>query len=386
MKDRRPMRVLLLHEGWEAALYLTVELARLGVRVTLAGSSEPSLLRRYAEAVRAVDIRSAPGREGLSQLMSSTPWDAVIATTEELLFAVFESRAVPIEKIWPRLDPKFLPILRDRRLVDQFVRSLDVRMPRLIVVGERSLSEAVEEIGLPCIVRGTTGRAGNQIRLASDIASAEAAFAALAEISPGQPFLQEYVTGRTILVGGLFDEGESRQWFVAEKVDVHPTPFGPSIRSRSIHMPEAIDLSARIFAPTRFHGLGFAEFIVPPDGPPVFVEINPRQWGSIRAACSAGLDFLACAAKQIAGHIPDPSRTYPAGRDASLFPQYLAALISRQRVSRHDVLHIARALQAIPWRDPVLAAHFFRELNWHRHAIGRVAIACGQQGPDVRFG
>ena len=127
MKDRRPMRVLLLHEGWEAALYLTVELARLGVRVTLAGSSEPSLLRRYAEAVRAVDIRSAPGREGLSQLIGSTPWDAVIASTEELLFAVFDSRAVPIEKIWPRLDPKFLPIMRDRRLVDQFVRSLGLR-------------------------------------------------------------------------------------------------------------------------------------------------------------------------------------------------------------------------------------------------------------------
>ena len=369
MKDRRPMRVLLLHEGWEAALYLTVELARLGMRVTLAGSSEPSLLRRYAEAVTAVDIRSSPGREGLSRLISSTPWDAVIATTEELLFAVFDSCAVPIEKIWPRLDPKFLPIMRDRRLVDQFVRSLGVRMPRLIVVGERSLSKAVEEIGLPCIVRGTAGRAGSQIRLAPDIASAEAAVAALAEISPGQPFLQEYITGRTILVGGLFDEGASRQWFVAEKVDVHPTPFGPSIRSRSIHMPEAIDLSARIFAPMRFHGLGFAEFIVPPDGPPVFVEINPRQWGSIRAARSAGLDFLARAAKQIAGRIPDPSRTYPAGREASLFPQYLAALISRQRVSRYEVLHIARALQAVPWRDPVLAVHFFRELNWLRYRV-----------------
>ena len=140
------MRVLLLHEGWEAALYLTVELARLGVRVTLAGSSEPSLLRRYAEAVRAVDIRSAPGREGLSQLISSTPWDAVIATTEELLFAVFDSHAVPIEKIWPRLDPKFLPIMRDRRLVDQFVRSLGVRMPRLIVVGERSLPRRLKRL------------------------------------------------------------------------------------------------------------------------------------------------------------------------------------------------------------------------------------------------
>ena len=235
-------------------------------------------------------------------------------------------------------------------------------------------------------MRGTTGRAGNQVRLAPDIASAEAAVAALAEISPGQPFLQEYVTGRTILVGGLFDEGASRQWFVAEKVDLHLMPFGPSIRSRSIHMPEAIDLSARIFAPMRFHGLGFAEFIVPPDGPPVFVEINPRQWGSIRAARSAGLDFLARAAKQIAGHIPDPSRTYPAGREASLFPQYLAARIFRQRVSRHEILHIARALRAVPWRDPVLAVHFFRELNWHRHAIGGDAIACGQQGPDIRCG
>ena len=107
------------------------------------------MLRRYAEAVRAVDIRSAPGREGLSQLISSTPWDAVIATTEELLFAVFDSCAVPIEKIWPRLDPKFLPITCDRRLVDQFVRSLGVRTPRLIAVDERPLSEAVEKIGLP---------------------------------------------------------------------------------------------------------------------------------------------------------------------------------------------------------------------------------------------
>jgi hypothetical protein len=361
------MRALVLHEGWEAPLYLTVELARLGIKVTLAGNGAPALLRRYTEAI--VDTRDVPSCDAVDELLRSTPWDVVISTTEEFLFAVARSGAVPHDTVWPRMDSEALPILRDRRLVDRFVASLGVPTPRLFDLGGAPLADGIKAVGLPCIVRGTAGRAGSQVRVARDAAAAAAALTALTEISPSQPFLQEYVDGATILVGGLFDHGTCHQWFVAEKMDVHPSPFGPSVRVRSLHMPAAVDLSARIFAKLRFHGLGFAEYIVRPDGSPVFIEINPRPWGSVRAARSAGIDFLACAARQIAGHPPASSRPYPAGRNAALFPQYIAALISRGRMSRKDVPHIARALQAMPWREPILALHFLRELNWLRHRV-----------------
>lgn len=375
--DPTSLRVLVLHQGWPVALYLVAELARLGVRPVLAGSAEHPLLRRYAREQVHAEYKTADGRARLAQLLAASPWDAVVATTDEWLAAVLAAGVLDTRLVWPRLDPLFAPALSDRRAMDALVRELGVAVPARRDADEHNLDKALAELGTPCIVRGTAGAGGAQVRTAGTLAEARTAVNELASVSPGAPYLQAFVPGPTVLVGGLYADGRCLQSYAAEKTAVHPPPFGPSVCVRSIDAPAAVALADRIFGRLRFHGVGFVEFKLPPGREPVFIELNPRPWGSARATRAAGVDILAQAARQIVGMDPVPARVCRAGREAALFPQYLDAVIERGELKRGDLAPLLRALRAIPWREPRLALHFCRQLYWGHAAQKRRRAAAG---------
>ncbi len=362
------MQVLLVDLGWAQTLWFLPALHRAGATVVFAvcGGADDRFLARYC-TVRPLPRLDDPRFEAsLRAEIESGGYDAIIAMSDDLLEACW--RVVPDDRevVWPHVEPQYRRLVRDRAAVDALIRELDIPVPDRVEVDAGISAQALARVGLPCVVRGTQGYGGSQVRIARNEAEARDAFNELRAISEGRPYLQKFVTGPTLLVGGLFEHGEAEQWFAMQKLEVYPPGTGPSIRCLSVEAPREVEIAARIFRRLRHHGLGFVEFIRPPSGPPVFIELNPRPWGSVRAAAASGIDFLDLAAAQICGGPRCAPVKYKSGIEADLFPQFIGARLRSRRTPLRlaELRSWVRSLRAAPWSEPGLMLRFTRGLWW----------------------
>jgi biotin carboxylase len=135
-----------------------------------------------------------------------------------------------------------------------------------------------------------------------------------------------------------------------------------------------LELGMRIMRTLRWTGFASADFIRRSDGRYIFLEVNPRLWGSAAAARSAGVDLFTPFAAVLAGELPAPDLTFATDQDVRIFPRYL---LSPAYWRPTGVLRAVRDLLAAerhPWRHPGflrhLASRFYR-MHCRRASGGR---------------
>lgn len=108
------------------------------------------------------------------------------------------------------------------------------------------------------------------------------------------PIIQEYIgIGDRYDVCLLFDnDNKLKAQFVQREIRHFPIDIGPSTMQESVEAPVVLEYALRIMKNLPWKGIVELEFIVDAkDNKFKFMEINPRFWGSLQMAITAGVDF-----------------------------------------------------------------------------------------------
>ncbi len=177
--------------------------------------------------------------------------------------------------------------------------SLGLRVPRRIAYRDPSeIPARVRELGARdgVVVKLLTSNSARGVAYAADGAEAQR----LAEkmigrfsLAPSRyPQIEERVAGEGAGCSVLYWEGRLIASFCHRRLREVVATGGTSTLRESIASPVLEEAAKRIFDHVGWHGLAMAEFKLAADGgAPWFIEVNPRLWGSLPLAVSAGVEF-----------------------------------------------------------------------------------------------
>jgi hypothetical protein len=356
----RPVRVLLVEEGWNQTVHVAraLEIAGHTVSVITANGqaahyrqrgvtwssgprvSDPELARHVARAAERID-RIVP----LSERVMTRLWDAPIPSLHAQLF--------PATEEWQR------SLVRDKHHLVEHMRERGLAVPVQVPLSRAG------ELALPVVIKGAVGAAGTHVHIAETpdaLARIVARIAARVATTGDTWVAQELVPGPTYLVGGLFHEGTPLRLYAAEKLEQHPPRTGPAIRLRSRDYPALVDLGVRAISELRWTGLASADVMQRPDGTYVLLEVNPRPWGSVAGARTAGVDMLAGFSELLAGRVPRADLSFATDEECMIFPRYLLAPAYRSLGGLAQALRDLGGEQGRDWRHPGFAMHLIRRV------------------------
>ena len=365
------MNILVIDEGFIGSLLTALGLRRAGLEVVLFGAVG-SRRRHSGSGLTAVTGPRPDAADFLPtvrRLAEDHRCDVIYPATEPVMLALHRAGA-DTAPVFPPLDSRQATLLGSKAALSELVASLGVPTPRQVSVGDAlEVEAALARVGLPAVVKATFGRGGDGTRIVADAGATRAALAVLRQAGRNC-ILQEYVSGPTFLVGGLFRDGVPLRLYAGEKVVQQPPRTGPAAVIRSTRAPGLIEAALPVFQALRWTGLASADFVRSPGGEFCFLEVNPRPWGSIAAAADAGVDLFTPLATLLADGLPAPDLGFIEGVETRVLPLYLMSL--RHRLAWRALGRLTADLgsrQAEPFRDPGLLAHMTHRLlrvraNW----------------------
>lgn len=365
MWQSRP-RVLLLDEGWAQTLELAAALADAAHAVTIVTVSDRASPRRW----HGIDWHGCPELASpqlipwIESLVTHGGFDHVLPLTEGWMYWLWQREAAWIDRVHPATVPWQRELLRDKYRMAAYVAARGVGVPRQrrLDAADGDADQVARALGLPVVIKGARGAGGARVRIAETAAQLAAAVREAGRDDGGWG-VQELIDGPTFLVGGLFEGGRAVRLYAAEKLAQHPPRTGPAIRLRSDADPALLAPALAIMRALRWTGFASVDFVRAPDGRYLFLEVNPRPWGSLAAARLAGVELFQPFTELLAGRVPAADLAFAVDLDCWVFPRYLLSptswgLAGAVRAVR-DLLGPAGRV----WRDPQLVRHALRRLR-----------------------
>lgn len=254
---------------------------------------------------------------------------------------------------------RFLPdaahceVFNNKAKAYDLAAAVGASVPRRLPVYERTadVEELVDAMGAQkVVIKLLTGNSAKGVYYAESARSAREVVEKLIEqyrLPPGRyPQIEEYVEGEGAGCSVLYWDGRPVADFQHRRLREKTTTGGTSTL-REVMAHEGMRRDAhRIFSHLGWHGLAMAEFkVCPRTGKHWFIEVNPRMWGSMPFAISAGAEFpyLAwlCATEGI-----DAARSYDNHRKASWRGRWLLGdfILAASRLSKLQVKEAYRTL------------------------------------------
>jgi biotin carboxylase len=282
-------------------------------------------------------------------------YDRVVPCDEPLLSALLDA-ADPRALDFLTARPDALTDILDKTRFPAAASAAGLRVPaRRVAADQTGLLAALDDLGLPAILKGPKGYGGDSVRKVSDPESAPAAADAL-----GYPVLVEaFVEGALGLMPYLFERGVLVAAIAAEKRRTMKR-FGPS----SVNVLWEVDDDLRRVAETAgaafgLHGFASIDLFRTPDGDgPVVIEINPRPVLQLHLGRRAGVDIARALADVLAGRFDGAPRLGTGtGAQVAMFPFELRRLRRRHGALGGTLrwLKSPGALGDVPWNDLPLA-------------------------------
>jgi len=193
-------------------------------------------------------------------------------------------------------------IAHDKSKMLKFAEKLGVPIPRTVYPSDNlSLLEAVDRVGLPCVVKLRKSTSSIGIKYLSTWNDVESFRQEDVIDSPifnySDPIVQEYVPGCVHDVCTLFNHGELVAVLTQKRLRTYPETGGGGIYNITTDEPKLREYSIRILKELKWHGPAQVEFKMDSqEGVPKLMEVNPKFWGTLDLSIKAGIDFpyLAC--------------------------------------------------------------------------------------------
>lgn len=203
--------------------------------------------------------------------------------------------------------PEQLSLLNDKRRVAELADRLGIPTPKAFQPDpEESVESFAQRLSYPCAVKPECGEkfgipAAGRYRIAKTPEVMTEAFRRFQTLTGEVPVVQEYLPGGGLGCSVLAVEGKVILSLCHRRLREYPVSGGPSSCCVSIAAPELEAYAARLVEAVGFTGLAMVEFKENRLGNPVFLEVNPRVWGSYPLTRGAGAPFSCawylCAAK-----------------------------------------------------------------------------------------
>jgi hypothetical protein len=366
------MRVLLLDEGFISGTATARGLRSAGCTVDVIAATGGH--GRCVVSGGTWQLAPRVGDPRLMEMIAAavlrTDYDVIYPITEPLQSLVWNERPSWSEKVFPFVDEQQQRVRRDKQEMSALVASVGVSIPRqLSATTPTDVRNAVRALGLPIVIKGTSGRGGNATRICNSLNEALSVARELAT-HHRVPFAQQYIDGVTYLAGGLFDRGKPLRFFSGAKTLQYPARTGPAAEITSVRDPDLTDLACRVFAAANITGIASIDVVRDALGRYHFLELNPRPWGSIEAASDAGVELFDALARLWRSEPGLPRLGFREGIRSPVFPLYLFAMpYWKSGRARRALVPDARRALALARGEPALAGHVAHRLvrvglNW----------------------
>lgn len=322
-RPRAGHRVLVLVEGaGHGALAAVRELWRHGWDVGVAGGREDGIdVVGRSRAVRrrhlVPDVQREPSAavDVLGELVRAEGYELVLGTGDAWLAALPDA-APRIGAVVGHPRAEIVRRSLDKLAVQQLASAVGLAVPRSEVATEGAL---VAWSG-PAVVKprahGGAGTAGRvDARHVHDAAALREAVRAV-HATGAEAVLQEPVLGDLGGLVGLMVAGRLVQVVQQRASRVWPAPAGVTARALTVDPDdELVSRTEELLATLGWEGPVQLEFLHPPTGPPVVIDLNGRVHGSLALAQAAGLTPIASwVAHLLEGVPPEPRRGVPGVR------------------------------------------------------------------------
>ena len=317
------MRVIITHARSHFALVATQSLGKKGIDVITGDSVYPAMTF-FSKFSKDYFIYPSPflhPDEFLEVLE-----EKVRKTGCEVLMPMFEETH-PIAKHLDRLSryttipiPSYEKIqeTRDKLNIVKIAPKVNVLTPKTYSINELN---QVEEIGekatYPLVIKLRRGYQSIGMEYVDSTQELITKYYKLVKRfnlkSDSYPIIQEYIKGTNLSVCMLFNHGRPIAKSAYRPYRTLPASGGTGTASISCKNESAQRSLERILKYLNWHGVACGDFILDEEGTPYLLEINPRFWGSLGNAVSAGVDFPYLLYRMALGEDIEPILNYKLG-------------------------------------------------------------------------
>jgi predicted ATP-grasp superfamily ATP-dependent carboligase len=148
----------------------------------------------------------------------------------------------------------------------------------------------------PVVIKSPFESGKNVVGYADDFEEAEKKFRKMCETenlsSPDMPLIQEYVKGDGYGFFAMYQGGKCIRYFMHHRIREYPVTGGASVFAETYYDEELKSAGMKLLDHLKWEGVAMVEFKKDVrDGKYKLMEINPKLWGSLELAITAGINF-----------------------------------------------------------------------------------------------
>lgn len=294
------MSAIVTHARVRSALAATRSLGKHGINVFTADSVYPStsFFSKYSESYFLYpSAKSEPKLfiQRIRDFVNENDVDVLIPIYEET-FVISKYRDSFSNVIVPLGGYKTLMKANNKQYLMNFASELGVKTPKTWTIKHiDEIEEIAKEINFPAVIKlveGVGSKGIEYVHSEDELITRYKAVTQKFNLKSSYPLVQEYIPGEGYGVEMLFNQGELRAIFTHKRIREYPITGGPSTARISVKHPEMEKNAIRLLEELKWHGVAMVEFKLDErNNEPVLMEVNPRFWGSLNQAISAGVDF-----------------------------------------------------------------------------------------------
>lgn len=231
--------------------------------------------------------------EQINDVAQKTKANILLPVADAMRFASkqFEtlSSISPIAPI-PRLE--LFDRVVDKWNLTQFMIDHQIPIPETVLLdGKSSIVDRVSELSPPLILKLTRGSAGQDIFSFDNVADLLIFLEGRKGVK-GRYLVQSFVEGHDIRCGVLCQDGSILAYTIHEGVLERRRRFGPPAGIKFIKSVQVFDVLEELVSKLNWTGVASVDLRYDSNEDKTKVlEINPRYWGSLLGALSAGVNF-----------------------------------------------------------------------------------------------
>lgn len=251
-----------------------------------------------------------------SELLSELTEDDIIMPNgvNEMLFFAQNAPLYDYTLAYP--DYETLTKIIDKSHLTQSAIQHQLPIPKTFVIDSPdSLYRVTNSLKYPVFIKPTWGAGGRGIIKVDGPDLLEERYTeTITQYGPS--IIQEYIPFKKQYASAVLinTDYEILQTCILQMNRTYPCETGPGCFVETVHDEEILNATVEILKDFKIWGIQELDFVIDErDGKPKLLEINPRFWGSLQGAISAGVDFPYLLYKLVAdGDLP-VSSGYPAG-------------------------------------------------------------------------
>jgi predicted ATP-grasp superfamily ATP-dependent carboligase len=231
----------------------------------------------------------------LLEIVKNNKFDVFLPLMSENALLDLAKRKNEFEQYTRVTLPSFehLSILNNKARVATILAELGLPHPGTYYIeSDGTLDKVKKEAAFPVVVKSHRGEGAKGIKLVIDPKDLESSYYNITK-SYGPALIQEFIQGtKHTAVFLLNKNSDVRRFFVHRAIREFPITGGPTCFLESVRYDPIFNVGLKLLRHINFSGLASMEFIVDQnDSKPKIIDVNPRFYGPLQCAVSAGCDL-----------------------------------------------------------------------------------------------